>query len=95
MNGPGVIALSVNGISQLVLRVRHQQNGQQRSWKPGLLYPSRWPALAGQTVTETKANLLMIYIIYIYIYIKKNWRAAGLELTTRAPSRTIVTDGNC
>ena len=33
--------------------------------------------------------------IYIYIYIKKNWRAAGLELTTSAPSRTIVTDGNC
>ena len=26
-------------------------------------------------------------------YIKKNWRAAGLELTT--PSRTIVTEGNC
>ena len=33
--------------------------------------------------------------IHIYIYIKKNWRAAGLELTTLAPSRTIVTDGNC
>ena len=32
---------------------------------------------------------------YIYIYIKKNWRATGLELTTSAPSRTIVTDGNC
>ena len=31
----------------------------------------------------------------VYIYIKKNWRAAGLELTTSAPSRTIVTDGNC
>ena len=30
-----------------------------------------------------------------YIYIKKNWRAAGLEPTTPAPSRTIVTDGNC
>ena len=28
-------------------------------------------------------------------YIKKNWRAAGLELSTIAPSRTIVTDGNC
>ena len=28
-------------------------------------------------------------------YIKKYWRAAGLELTTSAPSRTIVTDGNC
>ena len=28
-------------------------------------------------------------------YIKKNWRAAGLELTTRGISRTIVTDGNC
>ena len=28
-------------------------------------------------------------------YIKKNWRAAGLELTTSATSRTIVTDGNC
>ena len=28
-------------------------------------------------------------------YLKKNWRAAGLELTTLAPSRTIVTDGNC
>ena len=52
---------------------------------------------------------MYIYIyIYIYIrrkkketlwvsgkYIKKNWRAAGLELTTSAPSRTIVTDGNC
>ena len=45
--------------------------------------------------------------IYIYVrrkketlwvsgkYIKKNWRAAGLELTTLAPSRTIVTDANC
>ena len=41
-------------------------------------------------------RILNIYIyIYIYIYIKKNWRAAGLELTTIAPSRTIVTDGNC
>ena len=29
------------------------------------------------------------------IYIKKNWHPAGLELTTIAPSRTIVTDGNC
>ena len=26
-------------------------------------------------------------------YIKKNWHAAGLEPTTSAPSRTIVTDG--
>ena len=33
--------------------------------------------------------------IYIYIYIKKNWRADGLELTMSAPSRTIVTEGNC
>ena len=45
--------------------------------------------------------------IYIYIfkkketlwvsgkYIKKNWCAAGLEPTMSAPSRTIVTDGNC
>ena len=28
-------------------------------------------------------------------YVKKNWRAAGLALTTSAPSHTIVTDGNC
>ena len=28
-------------------------------------------------------------------YIKKNWSAAGIELTTSAPSRTSVTDGNC
>ena len=54
--------------------------------------------------------LLIYTYLYIYIYIymykkketlgvsgqyiKKNWRAAGLELTTSAPSRTIVTDGN-
>ena len=25
----------------------------------------------------------------------KNWRAAGLEPTTLAPSRTIATYGNC
>ena len=28
-------------------------------------------------------------------YIKKNWRAGGLEATASAPSCTIVTDGNC
>ena len=36
-----------------------------------------------------------IIIIIIIIIIKKNWCAAGVELTTLAPSRTIVTDGNC
>ena len=41
------------------------------------------------------AAVLYVIIIYIYIYIKKNWHAAGLELTTSAPSRMIVTDGNC
>ena len=50
---------------------------------------------------------LSFFLIYIYIYkkketlwvsgkyIKKNWRAAGLEPATSAPSRTIVTDVNC
>ena len=33
--------------------------------------------------------------LLLLLLLKKNWRAAGLELTTRAPSRTIVTDGNC
>ena len=28
-------------------------------------------------------------------YIKKNWRAAGLEPTTSVTSYTILTDGNC
>ena len=40
-------------------------------------------------------HTLKIIIIIIIIIIKKNWCAAGLELTTLAPSRTIVTDGNC
>ena len=47
-------------------------------------------------VTEKKVtSWSAVSLFYIYIYIKKNWRAAGLELTTIAPSRTIVTDGNC
>ena len=39
--------------------------------------------------------IIIIIIIIMIIIIKKNWRAAGLELTMSAPSRTIVTDGNC
>ena len=39
--------------------------------------------------------IIIILIIIIIIMIKKNWRAAGLELMTSAPRRTIVTDGNC
>ena len=38
--------------------------------------------------------IIIIIKIIIIIIIKNNWRAAGLELTS-APSRTIVTDGNC
>ena len=34
-------------------------------------------------------------LLLLLLLLKKNWRAAGLELTTLAPSRTIVTDGNC
>ena len=57
---------------------------------------------------ETVLSAVLSIYIYIYIYkkkkqtlcvsgkyINKNGRAAGLELTTIAPSRTIVTDGNC
>ena len=44
---------------------------------------------------QAETVLSTVLSIYIYIYIKKNWRAAGLELMTIAPSRTIVTDGNC
>ena len=57
--------------------------------------------LLGELVLQVRVSartlaLLGFFIVqYIYIYIKKNWRAAGLELTTKAPSRTIVTDGNC
>ena len=40
-------------------------------------------------------DLLLSIKIIIIIIIKKNWRAAGLEPTTSAPSRMIVTDGNC
>ena len=39
--------------------------------------------------------IIIIILLLLIIIIKKNWRAAGLELTTIAPSRTIVTDGNC
>ena len=49
-----------------------------------------------QVRVSARALALLGFVNFnIYIYIKKNWRAAGLELTTSAPSRTIVTDGNC
>ena len=44
---------------------------------------------------ETDLSAVLSIYIYIYIYIKENWRAAGLEPTTSATGRTIVTDGDC
>ena len=54
-----------------------------------------WDTSARVGDSEAIAPPYSAAYIYIYIYIKKNRRAAGLELTTIAPSRTIVTDGNC
>ena len=50
-----------------------------------------------QTQTQhehnTNSNTSAFFIILLLLLLlKKNWRAAGLELTTSAPSRTIVTD---
>ena len=42
---------------------------------------------------KTFSKLLLLLLLLLLL--QKNWRAAGLELTTIAPSRTIVTDGNC
>ena len=58
-------------------------------------FVSAFPKSLHCTDEAQQAETVLSAVLSIYIYIKKKWCAAGLELTTIAPSRTIVTDGNC